>query len=36
VVTALSSSGPVVYLSCVPGSGPTEVLGDLCTFGFWI
>jgi hypothetical protein len=35
-VTALGSSGLVVYLSCVPGSGPNEVVGDLCTFGFWI
>jgi hypothetical protein len=35
-VTALSSSGLVVCLSRVPGSGPNEVAGDLCTFRFWI
>jgi hypothetical protein len=26
-VTAPGSSGLVVYLSCVPGSGPNEVVG---------
>jgi hypothetical protein len=35
-VTAPGSSGLVVYLSSVPGSGPNEVAGDLCTFGFRI
>jgi hypothetical protein len=36
VMTALSSSGFVVCLFCVPSSGSNEVAGDLCTFRFWI
>jgi hypothetical protein len=33
-VIALGSTGPVVYLSCVSGSGSNKVAHNLCTFGW--